>query len=103
MSLEQSEGHRGNLHLAICEYAATGEGVTVTAAISGSQAHAASVFKEKADPFFHRGMELKALDPNDPQIQRLGKLLPIAAVADAIHEYARGVGVFYCELHFNNS
>lgn len=91
------------LHLALCEYAATGEGVRIMAAISRSQHHAEEVLKDKADPFFHRGVELKPLDFSDGQIQRGMRLIPLAEAAEALQADASGAGHFYCELYLNNA
>lgn len=73
------------------------------AAVSRSQHHSKEVLKDKTDPFFHRGIELKALDFSDGQIQRVARLVPLAEAAKALQADGGGGGHFYCELYLNNA
>lgn len=91
----------GRVHIAYCEYFATGEGVTVMVAVGCSALHAERVFKQHADPYFHIGMVVGRLNSGDPRVQNMMRMVPPAALQ--LFECPEGVPQYYGEIHFNLS
>ena len=88
-------------YVAFCEYYATGEGVTVFIAVGCSRRHAEELIRQRADPFFHVGIEVKPLDLSDSDGQRIARWIP-GPVLKAAQEGSGGPR-YYGEFHLNRS
>lgn len=90
------------VHIAYCDYAATGEGRTVMVAVGYSASHAERVFRLGADPYFHPGVVVARLDSPDPEVRRMAQMIP-PAVLSVLARQADGLPQYYGELHWNRS
>ena len=90
------------VHIAYCEYFATGEGVSVFIALGGSYSHAESVFKKHVPDYYHVGLIVHPLVlPRNGGEQIIG-LLP-QPLLDLFSTNPDGTTEYFSTVHYNLS
>lgn len=89
------------VHIAYCNYYATGEGVTAIIALGGTAESARSTFLESTPDYFHRGMvEDLFTDDAGPDTRRMKRWVP-QPVLDMVASNPPGTTTYYATLHYN--
>ncbi|MFN3704279.1 hypothetical protein [Thermomonas sp.] len=90
-------------HIAYCAYGATGEGETLFMAVSGTQEHARSAFKNNVPEYWKDHMTLDVIgDESSAATRSIACWIPQAAL-DLIASCPPGTNFYFATMHCNLS